>query len=249
MFFSVRDAESFPVSRPAHPTRGKKTPPCALPAWVRLRAGSTQEEMMPAKSGRSILSRVTIGFAVIIARPRLAEPLRLPHLLHGEDADFRWGRVRFRTFVLTGIWGWVQFTIRRLLRRLHELEEFLRVCSWCRRLGLQGRWLTMEEFFRLAPRHRNPARHLPRMRGQTVRRPPQRDAGAAGRLSALRPRAGGENGRHRPAPPARGCTRPTGRAAGFPRPWRPRPGGPRRDRPRPGTRAGCDRRVRARGSP
>lgn len=101
---------------------------------------------MHSKSGRSIRSRVTIGFVVIVLT-WLAELLRLPHLLYGEDADFRWGRVLCRTVVRLGIWGWVQFTIRRLLRRLHELEEFLLVCSWCRRLGHQGRWLTMEEFF------------------------------------------------------------------------------------------------------
>lgn len=102
---------------------------------------------MNSKSGRSILLKVTIGFLVIIALTWVVEVVRLPHLLYGEDAEFRWGRVLFRTLVLLAIWGWVHFTTRRLLRRLHELEEFLLVCSWCRRLGHQGRWLTMEEFF------------------------------------------------------------------------------------------------------
>ena len=35
----------------------------------------------------------------------------------------------------------------RLLKRLHHLEEFLLVCSWCRRVGDQGEWLTTEEYF------------------------------------------------------------------------------------------------------
>ncbi len=102
---------------------------------------------MQTKSGRSILLKVTIGFLVMIALTWVVEVVRLPHLLYGEDAEFRWGRVLFRTIVMLGIWAWAHFTIRRLLRRLHELEEFLRVCSWCRRLGNQGRWQTMEEFF------------------------------------------------------------------------------------------------------
>ena len=102
---------------------------------------------MHSKSGRSILSKATVGFLVIIALTWLVEIIRLPHLLYGEDAEFRWARVLFRTFVVLGIWAWVHFTTRRLLRRLHELEEFLLVCSWCRRLGHQDRWLTMEEFF------------------------------------------------------------------------------------------------------
>ncbi len=102
---------------------------------------------MQTKSGRSILLKVTIGFLLMIVLTWVVEVVRLPHLLYGEDAEFRWGRVIFRTIVVLGIWAWVHFTIRRLLRRLHELEEFLLVCSWCRRLGNQGRWQTMEEFF------------------------------------------------------------------------------------------------------
>ncbi len=102
---------------------------------------------MHSSSGRTILLKVTIGFLIIIALTWVVELVRLPHLLYGEDAEFRWGRVIFRTVVVLGIWAWVHFTTRRLLRRLHELEEFLLVCSWCRRLGHQGRWLTMEEFF------------------------------------------------------------------------------------------------------
>lgn len=102
---------------------------------------------MHSKSGRSILSKVTAGFLVIIALTWVVELIHLPHLLYGEPAEFRWARVLFRTFVALGIWAWVHYTTRRLLRRLHELEEFLLVCSWCRRLGHQNRWLTMEEFF------------------------------------------------------------------------------------------------------
>ena len=52
-----------------------------------------------------------------------------------------------RTGVIVAIWVWVHFTTRRLLRRLHELEEFLRICSWCRKLEHNGQWLTIEEFF------------------------------------------------------------------------------------------------------
>ena len=39
------------------------------------------------------------------------------------------------------------FRARRLLRRLHHLEEFVLVCSWCRKVGHGGEWLTMEEYF------------------------------------------------------------------------------------------------------
>lgn len=104
--------------------------------------------MTPAQSsGHSILKREAIAFSSIIALTWLAEMVYLPHRLYGEPAEFLWGRVLVRTAVIVAIWAWVHFATRRLLRRLHELEEFLLVCSWCRKVGHEGRWLTMEEYF------------------------------------------------------------------------------------------------------
>ena len=104
--------------------------------------------MSPSQtSGRSILKREAIAFSLIILLTWLAEIIYLPHLLYDEPAEFLWGRVLVRTAVILAVWAWVHFTTRRLLRRLHELEEFLLVCSWCRKVGHEGRWLTMEEYF------------------------------------------------------------------------------------------------------
>lgn len=101
----------------------------------------------PQTSGRSILRNEAIGFAFIILLTWLAEIIYLPHLLYDEPAEFLWGRVLTRTVVILAIWAWVHFATRRLLSRLHQLEEFLLVCSWCRRVGDNDRWLTMEEYF------------------------------------------------------------------------------------------------------
>ncbi len=102
---------------------------------------------MTPKSGRSILHLQTIGFALLIASIWLVEILHIPHLLYGVPADFSLSRVLLRMGVVMVIWGWVHFTTRRLLRRLHELEGFLRLCSWCRKLEHEDTWLTIEEFF------------------------------------------------------------------------------------------------------
>jgi len=102
---------------------------------------------MTSKSGRSILRREALGFALIIAGVWIAEFIHLPHLLFGEPAVVSWTRALLRsTFVLL-IWGGVYLTTRQLVSRLHELEEFLRLCSWCRRIEHEGKWLTLEEFF------------------------------------------------------------------------------------------------------
>ena len=35
----------------------------------------------------------------------------------------------------------------RLLGRLQHLEDLLRVCAWCRKIGYKGKWLRMEDYF------------------------------------------------------------------------------------------------------
>ena len=45
------------------------------------------------------------------------------------------------------IWTWVHLITRRLLKRLHHLEGFLRICGWCRKVCDNDEWLTMENYF------------------------------------------------------------------------------------------------------
>jgi len=104
---------------------------------------------MPALSsqGRSILRQESVGFSLILLVNWVAEIIRLPHLLYGDPAEFNWGRAVLRSVVILATWAWVHFTTRRLVQRLHKLEEFLLVCSWCRKVGHEGEWLTMEDYF------------------------------------------------------------------------------------------------------
>jgi hypothetical protein len=88
-----------------------------------------------------------IGFSVMLLFVWATEALAIPHHFFGEPPGFLWTRVIFRSVVILSIWAWVYFTTRRLIKRLHHLEEYLLVCGWCRKVGHQGEWLTMEEFF------------------------------------------------------------------------------------------------------
>lgn len=102
---------------------------------------------MSTKSGRSILRREALGFGALIVLTWLAEILHIPHLWFGEPDVVTLMRPLTRTAFILLIWGGVYLTTRQLLRRLHELEEFLRMCSWCRRIQHDDSWLTVEEFF------------------------------------------------------------------------------------------------------
>ncbi len=98
-------------------------------------------------SGRSILRQEALGFSLIIVLGWVAEIVGLPNQLYGEPANFSWPRVLLRTAVIIVVWLWVHLTTRRLLRRLYHLEEYLLICSWCRKVGHEGKWLTLEEYF------------------------------------------------------------------------------------------------------
>lgn len=104
---------------------------------------------MSATSNKSdsILRNEALGFSVIIALSWLTEFLHVPHLLFGEPATANWHRALLRTAVILVIWLWVHIATKRLLKRLHHLEEFILVCSWCRKVGHEGEWLTMEQYF------------------------------------------------------------------------------------------------------
>jgi len=55
-----------------------------------------------------------------------------------------------RTAVILAVWAPVHHATKKLLRRLHYLEEFMLVCGWCRRIGHDGEWISTAEYFKSA---------------------------------------------------------------------------------------------------
>ena len=98
-------------------------------------------------SSESILAKEAIGFSLIIALSWLTEFLHIPYLLFSEPHEINWRRAVIRTVVIVAVWLWVHLATKRVLKRLHHLEEYLLICSWCRKVGSEGRWLSMEEYF------------------------------------------------------------------------------------------------------
>lgn len=99
------------------------------------------------KSNDGILWVEAAAFSFLIALSWLTEALQLPHVLFGEQFNANYRRAGLRTIIILMIWSWVYLVTRRLLKRLHHLEEFLRVCGWCRKVCDQNEWLEMEKFF------------------------------------------------------------------------------------------------------
>jgi hypothetical protein len=116
--------------------------------WTKIPAGSKVPGMNKTReSWNSILWIETFGFSLLIALSWLTEAIRIPHFLFGEPFVPDWHRAALRTMIILLVWAWVHVATRRLLKRLHHLEEFLRICSWCRKVCHDGEWLEMEKYF------------------------------------------------------------------------------------------------------
>ena len=103
--------------------------------------------MKKLKGRNSILWVEAGGFSFLIVMSWLTEIFRIPHYLFGESFVPNWHRAILRTVVIILIWAWVYVLTRRLLKRLHYLEDFLRICSWCRRVCYNNEWLALENYF------------------------------------------------------------------------------------------------------
>lgn len=99
------------------------------------------------KKSSRILRIEAFGFSLIIALSWLTEAVHIPHLIFDEEFRPNWHRAILRTVVVLLIWTWVHLMTTRLLKRLHYLEEFLRICSWCRKVCQDDEWLDMENYF------------------------------------------------------------------------------------------------------
>jgi len=96
---------------------------------------------------RNVLLCQSIGFLVIIALSWFDEVIGLRTLVFGNNpyiSDFR--ESTFEMLFVLAVWFIVIGTTRRVLTRMSQLEKYLRVCAWCRRVGVQNEWVQWEEF-------------------------------------------------------------------------------------------------------
>lgn len=103
-----------------------------------------EKKLRPSK----VLLSQAMGFVVLIAISWVNELIDLRSLVLGDHpyiSDFRESTLEM-LFVLA-VWLVVYGSTNRMLTRMNQLEGFLHLCSWCRRIGTKGRWMSTEEFF------------------------------------------------------------------------------------------------------
>jgi hypothetical protein len=88
-----------------------------------------------------------LGFLAIIALCYLDELLKLPSLIFsGHPFVVLYRRPILEMLLILAVWFLVASSTRRLLKRVRQLEDFMRVCAWCRKIDYKGQWMPLEEF-------------------------------------------------------------------------------------------------------
>jgi hypothetical protein len=94
-----------------------------------------------------IVTYQNVGFLTIIFLCYLDELLKLPSLIFsGHALELVYRRPMLQMLLFLAVWLVVSTSTQRLLKRVRHLEEFMRVCSWCRRIDCKGEWMRLERF-------------------------------------------------------------------------------------------------------
>lgn len=106
---------------------------------------------MKAMTSQGISKRLllyeAVGFSILIAISWGDEMLDLPSLLFGSPAGHNWHEAALESLMIVAAAVPTLVLSRRLAKRLVYLEGFLRVCGWCKRIGVEEEWLSMEAYF------------------------------------------------------------------------------------------------------
>jgi hypothetical protein len=95
-----------------------------------------------------VLWYVSLGFGLIILLSWLEELAGLSYLVFGgQDHASDWRDAAMQTLLIVIVWAVVLFATRQLVAHLVYLKGFLRVCSWCRKVGYKDKWLPLEKYF------------------------------------------------------------------------------------------------------
>lgn len=90
-----------------------------------------------------------LGFLALLFISWLDEGVLIPrHLLGSWFEQGTWHEAILESFAIFLVGLLVIAYSQSVLKRLHYLENFLRVCAWCRKLDLDGKWVPMEEFLK-----------------------------------------------------------------------------------------------------
>ena len=102
--------------------------------------------MNKAAFTKRVLLYEAIAFGLVAAVPWANEIFDLPYWLFGASGRLRWQEAAFETFFILALCAVALFWMYRALAEIRHLEGFLRVCSFCKRIHRDDRWVPIEEY-------------------------------------------------------------------------------------------------------
>lgn len=103
--------------------------------------------MARSKKASRILWYQANGFLIIISHAGMDELISLPSRIFGGVPHSNWRESALESVVALLVWIPLYFFTRRILERLYYLDDFVRVCAWCRKIGDGADWIPLEEYF------------------------------------------------------------------------------------------------------
>lgn len=105
--------------------------------------------MKSSRKARLILLFEILGFSAIIILSWMDELFNLPDIIFGMDnaGIHYWHEAILETVIIVAVAVPVIAMTAVIARRLFYLEKFMRVCAWCRKIEVEGKWMSIEEFF------------------------------------------------------------------------------------------------------
>ncbi len=105
--------------------------------------------MTKAQFSKRIIVSELLGFLIVIVILWLDELLDLPHRLLGAPATpVNFMESIFETTIVLVLAFLVTFLTRTLLKRIRHLEGILPVCSFCKKIRADNRWIPIDKYIR-----------------------------------------------------------------------------------------------------
>lgn len=99
-----------------------------------------------SKPKQSLLVVEALSFLLIGIISFMDEYFKLPELLFGSGNTNWWHEVIVETGLVLLVAIPTLFLTNRMLRLLNQLEQFIIVCAWCRKIKIGHDWVSFEKF-------------------------------------------------------------------------------------------------------
>ena len=98
---------------------------------------------------KKILFYDSVGFGILILFLWINELFDLPHLLFGNGpTPINITESLFETAIVVILFLLVIMFTRHLLKRIKYLEDFLKLCSFCKKIKIDDKWIPVEEYIK-----------------------------------------------------------------------------------------------------